>query len=793
VRIVSLSLRNYRVFSSLDIEIPAGLVGIYGPNGSGKSTLLESIMWSLYGRARTDKHGIRTTGSTGECLAEMVFEHDGRPYTVRRSLHGQAATVRARVSAGDQVVADGVTDCERYLRALIGMDAAAFRSSVFSEQKQLDAFVGRTPDERRKLVLQLLGITPLERARDAAKADANARANEHRRVVAVLPDLARLQARVAAAEDALGVATGAESHARAASDEAAAEELAALAEFEALEALRLRHDQVTADGRRVRAELDRARAAVARLTDELAALDARAARREALAPVAARVESLRDVAEAWGRLEHALRNVASTPIPAGAPSETDVVVLAAGADTAEAAARDADTRRAEAKAAVGAAAESLERAREALARATQLSGAEACPTCGQPLGADAVVARHHRTEEVARWEAETERRRRVLEAVDAEVGEAQRRARAARREVRIADDALRAAAVARGAAAGAHDQVVLALAHLREVVPSAGAGAAAPRFDASVPDLCARAGELVGEAEHQRAAAVAARAAADDAARELAGHDGALARRTPATAELAAEQEAVERAGQVRQALLEELQQLEFAADRHRDATARLMSARAAAGEAREVHAASALAVAACSRDRVNAEEQLDAATTQLAAAESLAMEARVLARTAELLNGFRQAMVSTVGPRLSAQASELFVELTGGEYDALVVDPERYELRIVDRGEEHPIARFSGSEVDLANLALRVAISEQVRFQAGGHVGLLVLDEALASLDSDRKDRMLLALTRLSGRFRQVLVVTHAPEVKEQLPAAIEIVRRPGRRATAAVIDATG
>ncbi len=51
----------------------------------------------------------------------------------------------------------------------------------------------------------------------------------------------------------------------------------------------------------------------------------------------------------------------------------------------------------------------------------------------------------------------------------------------------------------------------------------------------------------------------------------------------------------------------------------------------------------------------------------------------------------------------------------------------------------------------------------------------------------------MLLALTRLSGRFRQVLVVTHAPEVKEQLPAAIEIVRRPGRRATARVVDPVG
>src|SRR5215216_6876427 len=32
----SLSLRNYRVYRSVDLEFPDGLIGIYGANGSGK-------------------------------------------------------------------------------------------------------------------------------------------------------------------------------------------------------------------------------------------------------------------------------------------------------------------------------------------------------------------------------------------------------------------------------------------------------------------------------------------------------------------------------------------------------------------------------------------------------------------------------------------------------------------------------------------------------------------------------------------------------------------------------------
>ena len=97
---------------------------------------------------------------------------------------------------------------------------------------------------------------------------------------------------------------------------------------------------------------------------------------------------------------------------------------------------------------------------------------------------------------------------------------------------------------------------------------------------------------------------------------------------------------------------------------------------------------------------------------------------------------------------------------------------------------------RFSGSETDLANLALRVAISEHVRFLSGGAVGLLVLDEVFGPLDDERKERMLLALERLKGRFRQVLVVTHDSAIKEQLPGAIQVEKLPGRRGRATVLS---
>src|SRR5204862_87265 len=76
----------------------------------------------------------------------------------------------------------------------------------FCEQKQLDAFSGRRPEERRKLVLDLLGITPLDRARDSARAQARSAAEQIEAARVVLGDLDALAAEATELEGRLVVA-----------------------------------------------------------------------------------------------------------------------------------------------------------------------------------------------------------------------------------------------------------------------------------------------------------------------------------------------------------------------------------------------------------------------------------------------------------------------------------------------------------------------------------------------------------------------------------------------------------
>jgi exonuclease SbcC len=218
VRVTRLHLRNYRVFEEpLDLEIPPGLVGVYGLNGAGKSALIESIRFSLYGRSRTSMDEVRTAGVNGECVAEVEFEHEGHLYLVRRTISGANATVKAEAHADGKQVAEGARDTGRYVHSILGMDDAAFRASVFAEQKQLSAFSQQTPAERRRLVLQLLGITPLDAARDLARRDARFTQDQFERLRAVLPDLDVVR-RAAAEAESFAIAADA----RAADDEALA-------------------------------------------------------------------------------------------------------------------------------------------------------------------------------------------------------------------------------------------------------------------------------------------------------------------------------------------------------------------------------------------------------------------------------------------------------------------------------------------------------------------------------------------------------------------------------------------
>ncbi|MGI8751279.1 MAG: AAA family ATPase [Acidimicrobiales bacterium] len=760
-------LRNFRVYEDeLDLEVPPGLVGIYGPNGSGKSTLLEAIVFALWGKARTTKDEIRSSGVGGDCVAEVSFEHEGHLFVVRRTLSGINAAVRAEAQADGLVMATGVRETGRYIHSVLGMDDIAFRASVFAEQKQLAAFSTQSPADRRRLVLQLLGITPLDAARDAARRDARDTGEQHRRLRDLLPDIDVL---TVAAADADAQAAAAETTAE--SEEAAVEVHRARAEeavaaVAAAETGKAAYDALVAEGQAARAELERTAATATQLAGEDGALAEAADRLVDAEQRAAGLDSCETRCHALTALLDATRAVealvvAPEPPPPDRPAHDRVVEDAGAAREALASVRGQ----------AGAAASDVERAREQAERSSGLSNEADCPLCGQALGAAFESVQAHRAAEL------TEATGR-LAALTAQQHGCEDRATAAAATLKKVTAELQRSDAARTAweqTATRRADAVAALARTRATIPDGG------------DDLPADAATLARLRDDAGVALKAARAAAGEADRLR----GFLERREVVAANLVRARSDAERATARVADLLRQVKAMDFdparlAATRtaHEEATARTTAADKAARQAR----------LAATQERTRAEgeaRRLADAHEQHATLTTLQVDARHLSRLADLLAEFRNTVVASVGPRLALQAAELFGELTDHDYDELRVDPETFGLQITDGGRVFGLDRFSGSEIDLANLALRVAISEHVRFQSGGSVGLLVLDEVFGPLDEERKTRMLGALERLRGRFRQVLVVTHDNEIKEQLPNAIEVVKLPGRRATARLMGA--
>jgi exonuclease SbcC len=134
-----------------------------------------------------------------------------------------------------------------------------------------------------------------------------------------------------------------------------------------------------------------------------------------------------------------------------------------------------------------------------------------------------------------------------------------------------------------------------------------------------------------------------------------------------------------------------------------------------------------------------------------------------------DLMSEFRTHLISRIQPTLSAYSSDFFRRLTNGKYTEIELD-KNYNLIIYDKGNAFGIERFSGGEEDLANLCLRLAISEVITERAGGIFNFIILDEIFGSQDMYRRQNIMKALNGLSSKFRQIFLITHVNDVKDDM-----------------------
>ncbi|MEY2419435.1 MAG: repair protein SbcC/Rad50, partial [Actinomycetota bacterium] len=479
-------LQNYRVYENVtELDLPEGLVGIYGPNGAGKSYLIESIPWALFGYSRGPVEEVRSTGVNDECVVEITFEHEGHSYVARRALRGGGKTLKheAVMHCDGLQVATGARDVQRYVQQVIGMNEKGFLASVFAEQKQLAALSAQAPGERRKLVLDLLGITPIESAVKAARRDAKLADETLKQIQGFAADLEVLETERA---DAAAAAIAAEA------EQVTTDEVARVA-AEAAEAARERFTVISTaieEGKRVKAQFDKLDADVQKLEADAAAVAAAKTELDALGDTSAALVEARaasDAVRAFTEARAAHEKAAAALAKSGSAEPAD--------DSTVVAARKAASVAGEHAAGLEATAKTLE---ATLRRTDDLEGDAECPTCGQPLGEAFEEVRAHRIAETAVARAAADDATATAKQLAAAADQAERELKAARQAWETAAKLV----AAEQAAAEKLEAARAAAAGLEEVAASLEAAEKADR----------RAQQLVGQL-----------ARADVVARELAG------------------------------------------------------------------------------------------------------------------------------------------------------------------------------------------------------------------------------------------------------------------------------
>jgi DNA repair protein SbcC/Rad50 len=755
MRVLELSLRNYRVFEEVDLEFPARVIGIFGPNGSGKSTLVESVRFALYGRTRTAKDQIRTSGVLTDCAVRLVFHHGGRQYEVRRLIKGKNHSVEAELSVGDLQLAVGVREVDDEVRRLLRMDDQVFRASVFAEQKQLDAFSDVTKGKRTEMVLRLLGIRPVDEARSVARKEARDVKGTADRLAGSLPDLTSQDQELAAAREEVREAKAAATEASGALKDAETRAKSAHRAFESSDRIREQVERIEVERR---SKLDQATGLETRrtgLAERIAGLRKDLEDLPAIEEQAAELKGAPERLAAARRATEADEQVRALVEELDALPDVDAEKALGDLQVADESLRDAERAATRAESTVERVRVQLGAARETLSRAGDLDPSAPCPTCGQELGGGFDSYVEHCRNEVARLEGEETSAAKAVRSAVAARGRAEK-AHAAARD---AGERARSVVQSREAIEG---RLAKARARLEDLSEA---------FDGKVPDLeeleaaAARAIEL----SHRLAELRGERRRLSEAEGDLAGAEGELKACRSRIEELKREAAGLgfdrEDYGRLKKERDEAARLLETARQAEREATGILTQA----------------------ETRV---KELQAEIRKVKEIASKVGEfrddARHLAKVSDLLDGFRDHLVARIGPELSREAEVLFRDLTNHEYEDLKIDEDTLAINIADSGSWFGMERFSGSEGDLANLALRAAISTHLSRMSGADVGMMVLDEVLASLDVERKDLFVQTMGKLAERFNQLFVITHAEQVKDQFPAQIEV-RKVGRRRSTA------
>lgn len=796
MRLRSMELRNYRRYSGHhEIVFPEGIVGLLGPNGAGKSTLIEALAWALYGQAatRTSADGLRSSmvGESEPVSVAVEFLLGGEAFRVVRTLKGKNLTPEAIFLRGNEQLAEGAKDVSAAIARKLGLDWRSFYTTVFTRQKELDAFSALTHTERKGLVERLLGISLLDDVvRKVRETNRNNSSRlEDRRTQTTDDDgrpkvelwqirqeeLQELQARLAEEEVDLGTAVQKAREQQGSADvewkaaqlqkeshhvqEKLLTETRALTRStqENLKALRKRLLELEAQKR----ELEQIEPSLAKLPETKDALADHERSKEKVNQRARLEEELGRLVQLMEQKQQHLGSV--TKDLENKPDPTQQLMRLDEHHQEVVKKRDDVVHRigdlkGEAKALEG----QSSSIRLHLQQIETLGVRGNCPTCERPL-------KDHQPDLVAKYQKQLMDNNTAKGKLKTGIGDLEKELEVHSKQLKELNK--------QDARYNSIKTEVAGLMARSEALQIEIAG-----FNEHIVSIRKELGPLA-KVEYHKAAHDEIKTYVESL-QKLAGTVEELRRAIANKPKIEnqiktqeqREAEALTNVGEHERRLAE------LAFDPHihaatekayRTATDRLRQAEVdlAGHEAKKV---------SVSKDLETTQTALKQQELLIKDINRLETEGTYNGRLEGLFKAFREHLLGRIAPLLAGYTSELIGPLTQGRYNQVQVDPRTYEIKVYDGAEAYPLARFSGGETDLVNLALRLAISRLLAERSEADLNLIILDEIFGSQDDQRRLAIMAGLQNLKKKFGQILLITHIEQVKEMVEVGLRVEETP-------------
>lgn len=180
-------IENIRSHEYLEFE-PAsiGVTAISGENGAGKSTIVDAFSWSLFG---TRLHGLRNKNYIREGVdakektvqVTSYIRVGNTDFMIKRKITSNEGACECKVFSYNEDIGDwefesgpAVTHAESFIRSILNIDEKGFLSSVFIQQKQVDQIVSASPTERGQVIEKLIGVSAITESTKLAREESRA-------------------------------------------------------------------------------------------------------------------------------------------------------------------------------------------------------------------------------------------------------------------------------------------------------------------------------------------------------------------------------------------------------------------------------------------------------------------------------------------------------------------------------------------------------------------------------------------------------------------------------------------